>query len=280
MPASPPRLPALVPRPLAYALDLRRDGAWRPARHGVPVAARGARRALGRHDQRADRDRPDPDDVPAAGEGALRGAAPRVRGPSRAGAVARPELDRRPGADVRAGGDLPARPPGVHDRADPDRPRPLHRHGAGLEPAGARRQPVRRRACRLQLDLPDPVLLRLCVVLPRGPAAAVRARGQRDRGQLLDHRAGGADLSRHPVPRRLPDPPHPDRPARRGLVRDGVPAADRPDHAGGAPVHHRRDVQPQGRRGPAAAARRAAHRRAAHASTSWSSSCSASPWAG
>ena len=50
---------------------------------------------------------------------------------------------------------------------DPDRARPLHRHGAGLEPAGARRQPVRRRARRLQLDLPDPVLLSLCVVLPR-----------------------------------------------------------------------------------------------------------------
>ena len=41
-------------------------------------------------------------------------------------------------------------------------------------------------------------------------------------------------LSRHPLPRRLPDPPRPDRAAWRGLVRAALPAAHRADHAGRA----------------------------------------------
>ena len=49
--------------------------------------------------------------------------------------VARAELGDRPGPDVRARRALPARPSGVHDRPDPDRAGPLHRHGDGLERA-------------------------------------------------------------------------------------------------------------------------------------------------
>ena len=100
----------------------------------------------------------------------------------------------RPGADVRAGRDVSARPAGVHDRPDPDRAGPLHRHGAGLEPAGA--------AATTNTSpgwSPSTRSSRSCSSLPmRGsslvPAAALRARGQRDRGQLLDHRPGRADL--------------------------------------------------------------------------------------
>ena len=83
-----------------------------------------------------DRDRADPDDVPAAGEGALRRAGRRVPQLEGAGAVARAELGDRSGADVRAGRRVPARLPGVHDGPDPDRPGALHRDGDRVERAG------------------------------------------------------------------------------------------------------------------------------------------------
>ncbi len=44
------------------------------------------------------------------------------------------------------------------------------------------------------------------------------------------------------------------------LVRDTLPAADRPDHARRAAIHHRRDVQPQGWRDRQHSRRRCSHR--------------------
>ena len=67
------------------------------------------------------------------------------------GAVAGAELGDRPDPDVRAGGPLPARLPGVHGRPDHDRPGPLHRDGDRLERAGQGRHRVRRRAGGVQL---------------------------------------------------------------------------------------------------------------------------------
>ena len=64
------------------------------------------------------------------------------------------QLGRRPGADVRAGLAVAARPAGVPHRADHRRPGPLHRHGADLERPGLRRPRGRRRAGRDQLRLP------------------------------------------------------------------------------------------------------------------------------
>ena len=70
-----------------------------------------------------------------------------------------------PAADVRARGAVSARQARIHDRADPDRPCPLHRHGHRLKPARRRQQPVCGWAGRLELDLPDHFFQRLCVVL-------------------------------------------------------------------------------------------------------------------
>ena len=85
-------------------------------------------------------------------------------------------------------------------------------HGAGMEPAGARRQPVCGRPRGLQLGLPDPVFQPLRLALPHRPAAAVRPAGQRGGRPRLDHRRSRAGLSRHAVPGGFPDPPQPDRP--------------------------------------------------------------------
>ncbi|SUH13443.1 Uncharacterised protein [Salmonella enterica subsp. enterica] len=112
---------------------------WRWVLHWVrsSTVARCAQCALDRHDQRPDRHRPDPDDVPAAGQGALRDATRGLRRPARAVAVTGAKLDHRAGADVRAGGDFPTRPAGIHDRPDPDWTGTLHRYGACVEPVGA-----------------------------------------------------------------------------------------------------------------------------------------------
>ena len=89
--------PALLPRPLPDALDLRRDG--RRDRAGLLRARlhRDARRHERRHDVDPDRHRPHPDDVPAPREGALRGAGQGLPQHARARAVARPELAHRSG---------------------------------------------------------------------------------------------------------------------------------------------------------------------------------------
>ena len=122
---------------------------------GLGYARPGRRRrsstASGRHDQHPHRHRPDPDDVPAAGQGAVRGDAARSSATRKVLALSLVQnwID-RPGADVRAGGRLPARQPGVHGRADHDRPGPLHRDGDRLERAGQGRHRVRRRAGGVQ----------------------------------------------------------------------------------------------------------------------------------
>src|SRR3546814_5672740 len=83
------------------------------------------------------------DDVSAARARPLRGAAAGVRGQARARDLADPELDHRPGADVRARGDLPVRQARIYDRFDPHRPRALYRDGDRLEPARQGRQSIR-----------------------------------------------------------------------------------------------------------------------------------------
>ncbi len=134
-----------------------------------------------------------------------------------------------------------------------------------MEPVGAWRQPVRCGVGRLQLDFPDPVLLDLRLVLPVGATACIRLARQCHRRGLLDDHRSGADLPGHPVPGRLPDPAHTDPAQGTGLVRTRLPAPDQPHHPGGAAVHHRGNVQPQGRRRGALAAGRAEDRRTADA---------------
>ena len=128
-----------------------------------------------RHHQHTHRHRSDPDDVSAACEGALRGTASGFQGLAGSDSLARAELADRAGADVRARGAVPARLSRIHDRADPDRACPLHRHGHRLEPARRRQQPVCGRAGRFQLDLPDHLFQRLCVVLLDRASAPRRA---------------------------------------------------------------------------------------------------------
>ncbi len=135
--------------PLPDGLDLRRDGPRRAIRlslsGGHPSLQR---RADGRRaHQPADRLRPDPDDVPAAGEGEIRDAAEGLFRREDRRLIAAAELGSRPNPDVCArGGVLWLHRPGVvrpgrslgpvHDWPDHGGHRPLHRHGAGLEPAG------------------------------------------------------------------------------------------------------------------------------------------------
>ena len=80
-----------------------------------------------------DRHRAHPDDVPPARKGEVRGTAEHLPGHKSAGALDRPELDRRPGADVCPCCHLPPRPADVHVRPDPCRDRPVHRDGDCLE---------------------------------------------------------------------------------------------------------------------------------------------------
>ena len=145
---------ALVPRSLPDAVDLRGDGAGvspRLRRAGLHDRAQPHER---RHHVDSDRGRPDPDDVPAAGEGPLRGAGQGLPQQAGARALARAELGHRPAADVRARRRVPARQARVHARPDPHRPRALHRDGHRLERPGQGRHRVLRRPRRVQLDLP------------------------------------------------------------------------------------------------------------------------------
>src|SRR3546814_6406964 len=125
---------SVLPRSLSRRLDVRRDGAGCCIGYVLRRFARCAQCALDRHDQRPDRHRPDPDDVPAAGQGALRDATRGLRRPARAVAVTGAKLDHRAGADVSAGGDFPPRPAGIHDRPETDWTGQLHRYGACVEP--------------------------------------------------------------------------------------------------------------------------------------------------
>ena len=68
--------------------------------------------------------------------------------------------------------------PGIHGRADHDRPGPLHCDGHRLERAGQGRHGIRRRAGGLQQHLPGAVLQRLRLGLHHRAAAAVRLQWQ------------------------------------------------------------------------------------------------------
>ena len=176
--------------------------------HADPGVERLARRAADRHGQPPDRDRAAADDVPGPGEGPVRRAREASR---RARAVRRlllAQLGFRPAAHVHARLAVPGRPARVPHRGDHRRPRPLHRDGAHLERPRLRRPRGRGRARRPQLALPDRRLLVPRLLLPHGPAGLARARHPGLRGLDLGGRADGADLPRHPAPRRVPDPAH------------------------------------------------------------------------
>ena len=134
---------------------------------------------------------------------------------------------RRPGADVRAGLDLPARPAGLPHRPDHRRPGAMHRHGHHLERPRLRRPRGRGRPGRPQLALPGRRVRRPRLVLPVGPARLAGPVADRHRRLHVGHRPVGADLPRGAAARRLPLPP----PRREGqgpdLVRDPVPPAHR-----------------------------------------------------
>ena len=65
--------------------------------------------------------------------------------------------------------------PGIHGRADHDRPGALHRHGDRVERTGQGRHRIRRRAGGLQLGLPGALLLGLRLGVHHGAAAVVWA---------------------------------------------------------------------------------------------------------
>ena len=170
-------LAALDARSLPAAVDRAGDGRRAGARLAGAAPERLARQAAGRHGQPADRRRPAADDVPGAGEGPLRGPRPRPsrwrQRPPLLRRLAVPLLGRRAAADVRAGLDLPLRPARVPHRRDHRRAGALHRDGAGLERDRPRRPRARRRAGRLQRDLPARRLLAARLLLPdRAPGLA------------------------------------------------------------------------------------------------------------
>ena len=218
--------PPLLPRPLADALDLRRDGARRRARHVWCPALPAALDALSVGTT----------NVPIAIGLILMMYPPLAK-------VRYEELHarlRRTGACwrcrwCRTGSIGPVLmfalaviflrdQPGVHDRADPDRPRPLHRHGDRLERAGARRQrstpPGSSPSTRSSRSCSSRVYAWFFLtVLPplfglEGSVVAGQLRRPSPRACCIylgiPFLAGFLTRSR------------PDRPARRGLVRDGA----------------------------------------------------------
>ena len=242
-------------------VDLPRDGGRRRSRQ-----PRARRRAVPRppergHDLDPDRHRADPDDVPAPGEGPVRGDRARLPQHEGAGAVARPELGHRPAADVRPGGDLPARPAGVHGGPDPDRPRPVHRDGDRVE----RPRPRRPRVCRRRSS-PSTRSSRSCSTRSSRTSSSPSCRpGSGSRGSPSTSRSAqiaqsvfiylgipflAGIITRFALIRRQGP----------SLVRGDVRPADQPDHARRAAVHDRRDVLAQGREHRGAAVRRRADR--------------------
>ena len=200
----------------------------------------------GRDDLHPDRRGPDPDDVPAPGQGEVRGD--RAGVPGRAGArpVPRPELDHRPDPDVPPGNHLSPRLPRVHGRPHPDRPGPLHRHGHRLERPGPGRRRVLRGPGRLQRHLPGPLLLGLRLRLHHHPARLVRPHGHGGQCLHAGHRRECFHLPRNPVPGWRDYAVHPDPPEGEGVVHYAVPSPHLADYAGLAALHHRRHVQPEG----------------------------------
>ena len=97
----------VLPRSIPDAVDFRRHGAsgWASATSGPRRIRALNERDAGGHHIDPHRHRADPHDVPAAGEGAVRGAGRRVPRREGAGPVAGAELGDRAGPDVRPGGD-------------------------------------------------------------------------------------------------------------------------------------------------------------------------------
>ena len=200
------RPPPVVSRSLSHRLDLRRDGVGGGDRLFRARREAGRQFVPGRNHQYSDRHRPHPDDVSAVRQGALRGAARRLRRRQSARPVAGPELAHRAGPDVRAGDRLPARQAGIHGRPDPDRPGALHRDGGRVERPRQGLDRIRRRPRRLQLDLPGAVLQRLRLVLRHRAAAAVRAHRLRRRHLDRPDRQERVHLPRRSLRRRVADP--------------------------------------------------------------------------
>src|ERR1039458_1192028 len=120
---------AYVSGSLPYAVDLCGHDGGRRAR--VPCSRRRAlpRPLYRRHDLDTDRNRADPHDVSAVGEGEVRGDGARLPAPARPASFPGPELGGWTDPDVRARRASPARQTRVHDWPYPDRAGPLHRRG-------------------------------------------------------------------------------------------------------------------------------------------------------
>src|SRR5664280_2212932 len=207
--------------------------------------------------------RPDPDDVPAARQGAVRGTWRRVPQLESARSVAAAELGDRADPDVLPRHHLPAGLPGVHGRAHHDRPCPLHRHGHRVERAGEGRQRVRRGPGGSQQRVPGSVLLGLRLGVHHRAAAAVRPfRRDRRRNDRPD-RQERLRLPRHPVARRDADAAGAREGEGQGVVPPGFHPEDLTDHPGRVAVHDRGDVLAEGAVDRPHPPRRAAHRGAA-----------------
>ena len=144
----------------------------------------------------ADRDRPALDDVPGAGQGALRASSASLARAEAPRHVARSSTGSRADPDVRAGVAVPAGPAALPHRAHPHRPRALHRDGAHLEHARVRQRRARRRARGAQLGLPDPLLLGAWLALPHGRAGLVRRRTRRRSTSRCGRSRRASDLPR------------------------------------------------------------------------------------
>ena len=226
----------------------------------IPESQRRPRQAARRHGQPADRARSAADDVSGAGEGPLRGARSRedrrrLR-PALLRRVVVPLVGDRAAVHVHAGLALPRRPARLPHRRDHRRPRALHRDGADLERSRQGRPRPGRGAGRLQRALPGRRVLAARLLLPDRAAGLARPRHAGFRGRHLGGGAHGADLPRHPARRRVPHPP--DRAEAQGtrLVRQPLPAEDRPDHPVRVAVHDRGAVSDPGRHHHLAAAGR------------------------
>ena len=202
---------------------------------------------VSRNHQYSDRHRSDPDDVPAAGQGALRRIRRCFPQLESSGTLVAAELGHRPDLDVRAGSHLPAQLPRLHGRVDPDRPGALYRHGDRVERPGQGRYRICCRAGSLQQRLPGVLLQPLRLYLHHRaarPGWVCRVRGgdhhRRDRQERVH-------LPGHPLHRRLLDSLLLDPRQGQGMVRNRVRAADQPADLDRPAVHHRGHVQPEGR---------------------------------
>ena len=108
----------------------------------VPGVESFINRFPGGNDEHPHRHRPDPHDVPAAGQGEVRRTGRCFSRLEGTGSVARAELGHWPHVDVRPGRDFPAQLPRVHGRADYDRLGPLYCDGHRLERTGEGRHGI------------------------------------------------------------------------------------------------------------------------------------------